>query len=401
MHLNDGQLRAYLDHALAESEHVGVDDHLAACAECRTRRDEIAQRAERVAASFAALEQPFDFAAEDAAPLRTRLTMTPPRIALARFKSQRERKEIPLMQKVFSPKYRLAWAMIGLVALATVSLMFPPVRAAAEGLLAQFRVSKVSVVSIDPTRLNELSGNTQISKQIGQLLSDSMTVTKQPGDPRAAANATEASKLAGFAVRLPTQRKDAPQLTVQDGGAFQLVVNRARAQAMLNDAGASNLKLPAAIDGALIKVTIPAAITAGYGQCPKLTKDMLESDDASARTMRECIVLTEIPSPTIDAPPNLDIAQLAELGLQFTGMTKEQARAYAQTVDWTSTLVIPIPRNATQYKQVSVDGVNGYLIERAVDHSQYALVWVKNGIIYAISGFGDGAAALTMANSLK
>ncbi len=305
------------------------------------------------------------------------------------------------MQKVFSPKYRLAWALVGLVALAAVSLTFPPVRAAAEGLLAQFRVSKVSVVSIDPTRLNELSGNTQLSKQISQLLSDSITVTKKPGDPRPAANVAEASKLAGFAVRLPTNRSDAPQLSVQDGAAFQLVVNRVRAQAMLNDAGASNLKLPASIDGALIKVNIPAAIAAGYGQCPKLMKDALESNDSAARTMRDCIVLTEMPSPIVDAPPDLPLAQLAELGLQFTGMTKEQARAYAQTVDWASTLVIPLPRNATQYKQVSVDGVNGYLIEHAVDHSQYALVWVKNGIIYAIGGFGDATNALAMANSLK
>ena len=390
MHLNDGQLRAYLDHALAESERVGVDDHLTMCAECRTRRDEIAQRAEHVGASFDAL-------------VSSQKTISP-QVALARFKSRREQKEIPLMQKMFSPKYRLAWALVGLVALVAVSMTLPPVRAAAESLLAQFRVSQVSVVSIDPTRLNELSGGTQLSKQISQLLSDSMTVTKKPGDPRPAANAAEASKLAGFAARLPTSRTDAPQLTVQDGAAFQLIVNRNRAQAMLNDAGASNLKLPASIDGAQIKVNIPAAITAGYGQCPKLTKDALEvsANDPSARTMLNCIVLTEIPSPSIDAPPDLDIAQLAELGLQFTGMTKEQAHAYAQTVDWTSTLVVPIPRNAAQYKPISVDGVNGYLIQRALDdHPQYALVWVKNGIIYAIGGFGDGTTALTMANSLK
>jgi hypothetical protein len=305
------------------------------------------------------------------------------------------------MQKMFSPKYRLAWAIIGLVALAAISLTFPPVRAAAESLLAQFRVSKVSVVSIDPTRLNELNGGTQLSKQISQLLSDSMTVTKKPGDPRSVANAAEASQLAGFAVRLPANRQDASQLTVQDGAAFQLIVNRARAQTMLNDAGARDLKLPASIDGALIKVNIPAAITAGYGQCPKLTKDALESSEASARTMRECIVLTEMSSPVVDAPSDLPIAQLAEFGLQFTGMTKEQARAYAQTVDWTSTLVIPIPRNAAQYKPITVDGANGYLIERAVDHSQYAIIWVKQGIIYAISGYGDAAVGLAMANSLK
>ena len=390
MHLNDGQLRAYLDHALAESECVGVDDHLTLCAECRARRAEIAQRVERVSAHFAALA--------------SSTHSVSPQVALARFKSQRERKEIPLMQKMFGPKYRLAWALIGLVALGAVSMTFPPVRAWAESVLAQFRVSKISVVSIDPTRFNELSGGTQLSQQISQLLSDSMTVTKKPGDPRPAANAAEANKLAGFAVRLPTNRSDAPQLSVQDGAAFQLIVNRARAQAMLNDAGASNLILPASIDGALIKVSIPAAITAGYGQCPKLTKDALEAsaNDSSARTMLNCIVLTEIPSPTIDAPPDLDIAQLAELGLQFTGMTKEQARAYAQTVDWTSTLVVPIPRNAAQYKPITVDGANGYLIQRPLDdHPQYAIIWVKQGIIYALSGFGDATTALGMANSLK
>jgi hypothetical protein len=133
-----------------------------------------------------------------------------------------------------------------------------------------------------------------------------------------------------------------------------------------------------------------------------LTKDALESNASdAARTMQNCIVLTEMPSPVVDAPPDLDIAQLAELGLQFTGMTKEQAHAYAQTVDWTSTLVVPIPRNAAQYKKVTVDGANGYLIERAVDHSQYALVWVKSGMIYAIAGYGETANALAMANSLK
>jgi prolyl oligopeptidase PreP (S9A serine peptidase family) len=108
-----------------------------------------------------------------------------------------------------------------------------------------------------------------------------------------------------------------------------------------------------------------------------------------------------MPSPVVDAPTDLPLVQLAEFGLQFTGMTKDQARAYAQTVDWTSTLVIPIPRNAAQYKPISVDGVNGYLIERTPYYSEYAIVWVKQGIIYAISGYGDAAVGLAMANALK
>ena len=105
------------------------------------------------------------------------------------------------MQKLFNPRYRPAWALIGLVALLAVSMTFPPVRAWAEGLLAQFRVAKISVVSVDATRLQTLGYGTDLSKQITQLLSDSVTVTKKPDAPKSVANVAEASQLAGFAVR--------------------------------------------------------------------------------------------------------------------------------------------------------------------------------------------------------
>jgi hypothetical protein len=84
-------------------------------------------------------------------------------------------------------------------------------------------------------------------------------------------------------------------------------------------------------------------------------------------------------------------------------MTPEQAAAFTKTVDWTSSLVIPIPKNAATYQQVPVDGVTGTLIQRpAGDAPQYALIWVKNGVIYAIAGLGsDSPKALEMASSLK
>jgi len=49
-----------------------------------------------------------------------------------------------------------------------------------------------------------------------------------------------------------------------------------------------------------------------------------------------------------------------------------------------------------------VDGVTGTLIERRNSETpQYVLLWVKDEIIYAISGLGAGSRqALEMANSL-
>ena len=83
-------------------------------------------------------------------------------------------------------------------------------------------------------------------------------------------------------------------------------------------------------------------------------------------------------------------------------MTAEEAAQFTSTVDWTSTLVVPIPKNAASYQQVPVDGVTGTLIERPSDDApQFALFWVKDGIIYTIGGLGSNSQkALEIANSL-
>jgi hypothetical protein len=309
-----------------------------------------------------------------------------------------------MLKSIFSPRLRTAWAGLAIVALLATAFSFAPVRAWAGEILALFRVQKIVVLPIDTTRLTELGNDDTLSKQISSLLSESTEVTKKAGQPKAVADAAQASQAAGFAVRLPASRKDTPQLVVQGGTAFQAVIDRAHAQALLDDAGLTDLKLPASLDGATIKVDIPAGVTAGYGDCPKLDEVGDETGkSAPARRMVNCVLLAQIPSPTVNAPPDLDVQQLAEIGLQFTGMSAKQAHDFSQTVDWTSTLVIPIPRNGSTYKQIAVDGVTGYLIQRpAGDAPQYALVWLKNGVIYAIGGFGsDTAAALAMGNSLK
>jgi hypothetical protein len=165
------------------------------------------------------------------------------------------------------------------------------------------------------------------------------------------------------------------------------------------------LQLPASVDGAVVKVDVPAGVTASYGPCPQPNGKTADLDESGSRGRMypDCVIFAQVPSPTLSAPPDLDVMRLVELGLQFTGMTAEQARDYSQTVDWASTLVIPIPQNGATYQQVAVDGVTGYLIERpADDYPEYALVWVKDGTIYAIGALGaDTSKALALANALK
>jgi hypothetical protein len=84
-------------------------------------------------------------------------------------------------------------------------------------------------------------------------------------------------------------------------------------------------------------------------------------------------------------------------------MTAEEAAQFSQTVDWTTTLVIPIPRYATEYQEVQVDGVEGTLIMQSQrsELPNYLLIWINDGVVYALTGPGDAQSAVDMANSLE
>ncbi len=395
MHLTDGQLRAFLDGELSEPD----ARHLPGCAVCQERLAGIRARARSTGQRLASVvsERP------DEGMLPAGLAPMP---ALARFKTRLTDHKENNMLSIFSQRrWRPVWVGLVVLALVLAALSVPQMRAWAGEFLNLFRVQQVVAVPVDLTGLSQLDSNDALAKQVGQLISSSVTVEKKPGQPVAAASAAEASAMARFTVRLPGDQTDIPYLTVQDGAAFKFKVDRARAQSLLDETGRSDLKLPASLDGAEVSVNIPAAVTASYGSCPH--PDQQQEGGLgmgiNGRRYAGCVILAQIPSPTVDAPPDLDLASLVQIGLEFTGMTPEQAAAFSKTVDWTSSLVIPIPKNAATYQTVTVDGVSGTLIQRPMDDApQYALVWVKNGIIYAIGALGsDSARAIDMANHMQ
>jgi hypothetical protein len=99
----------------------------------------------------------------------------------------------------------------------------------------------------------------------------------------------------------------------------------------------------------------------------------------------------------------LDLSLIGQAYLQLLGMSQEQAAHFANNVDWTTTFVIPIPTGSAHYSDVVVDGVPGTLIEQdnQSPDPQYMLLWIKDGIVYALTGPGDANTALLIGNSLK
>jgi hypothetical protein len=387
-HLNEGQLRAALD---LELDRDGMQ-HLENCPDCRRRQSQIMAETQQAAQGLAFLGSPPGQPGPDA------------RSALVRFHQRNDsRKEISMFRKLFaSTALRVGLAIVVILA---VVFSFPQARAFADQVLNLFRVQQVVVVPVDFTGIQSLTGNDTLGKQVSDLIASSVTTQQKPGTPVTATDAAQASQLAGFTVRVP-QGMTPSRLSVENAAAFTLKVDVAKAQALLNESGRSDLVLPASINGADVSVNIPASVSVAFGTCPDPaapdTGAGLNSGGSAGRRYPDCVILAEIPTPTVSAPADLNIAQLAQIGLEFTGMTSDQAAAFTQTIDWTSTLVIPLPKNAATYDQVTVDGVTGTLIQRPADDApQYALLWVKNGIIYAISSLGTNSQqAIQMANSL-
>ncbi|HEY9527408.1 MAG TPA: hypothetical protein VIR02_10015 [Anaerolineales bacterium] len=386
-HLTDGELRAALDGEL-DAQRLG---HLDQCADCLARQSQLQAEQIQSADRLAFLAR-----ADDPIPTSQR--------AWAQF-SQRLliKKETSMFKKWFAfPVVRFGTAALLILALV---LAFPGTRALAGELLNLFRVQQVTAVPVDFTGLEQLTGDGALGNQFTELISNSVNMTDEPGEPVEAADAAQASQLAGFNVRLPQSLTPA-QIYVMDSAAFSMTVDRSKAQALLDEAGRGDLVLPESVDGADISVTIPSSVSAAYGTCPKPEADSSKAEDEGSPNRRypDCVILAQIPSPSVNAPADLDINKLAQIGLEFTGMTAEEAAAFTSTVDWTSTLVVPIPSNSASYEQITVDGVTGTLIQRPSREGEpttFALLWVKDGIVYAISGRGDKSGqAIEMANSL-
>jgi len=384
-HLTEGELRAALDDELDS----GQLHHLESCEACQAHVQRLDLERQETARLLAFL-QPADERVPTA------------RQAWARFSQKLDRqKESTMSGRWFTrPLFRFGAAVVLLLVLV---LAFPGTRALAGELLNLFRVQQVRVVSVDFTGLEQLTGDGSLGNQFTDLISSAVDVRQEPGDPAAAGSVAEASQMAGFNVRIP-EGMEPSQIYVTDAAAFSLTIDRSRAQALLNEAGRSDLVLPESVDGAEVSVEVPKSVSVSFGTCPKPGTEVSGNTEQSTTQRRypDCLIFAQIPTPSVNAPADLDIEALARIGLEFTGMSPEEAAAFTGTVDWTSTLLVPIPRSAAIHEQVSVDGVTGTLIERrSQENPQFALLWVKDGIIYTISGLGmNSQQAIDMANAL-
>jgi anti-sigma factor RsiW len=405
MKCDSGRLHLYVDGGLEGDELAAVEAHLAGCTRCQAELSDLQAQADDTTTWLMALD-PVGTEGSDVVAAWTRFRQRPELVPVdagaeyrmpltdsvaARWAAWKERIAVPT-RTLATGRWRPA--AVGLLALTflIVLVSFAPARQAAAQFLGVFRVRKFAVIPIDPTQVERLES---LEQQLDAGLLGEPTVLREPGEPQSVADAAAASAAAGFAVRVPTVLPEGAKLdkfTVETGPAMRMEMDRALAQAMLEAAGVRDVKLPE-VDNVIAEVDIPTLALQRY------------------KTATVTFEIAQLPSPAVSMPEGIDPTVLGEAFLQLLGTPPEDARRLAQTIDWTSTFVIPLPTDAAEFREVAVDGVTGVLLEErqgARRGRSALLLWQRDGVVYAASADNvpysnmvDSAELLRVANSLQ
>lgn len=376
--LDLGTMRAFIDNAVTPEQARAIPEHLGECAVCRATFQDLQKQQALTHAAIGELPG----VPSDADDLRR---------GWMAFEAKRNSALVP---RASWSAARTWWLAAGLTpAVLVLLLSFGPVRGWAQSLLAIFRVERFTVLEVNPELGASLRNNQMLNQSISRMLSDQVKVTQAPQPPQPLDGEAAARALAGFNVRLVPGLTPTKML-LESGAAAQFVLNRERLQSILDEAGRNDLQIPASIDGAEVSFRIAHGVMTTYAQCAH--------GEAQPQGSGPCITLMQVPSPVVTAPRGFYPAQLAQVGLQFLGMSESDAANFTQTVDWTSTLVLPVMPGRMTYKQVLVGGGQGVLLRpaNAAASERYMLTWVSNGIVCVVESYGDDSAAIALADEL-
>ena len=318
MHLSDQDFENYFSGDDKDPEVVRIANHLLECPECQERADRLSPSGAETSRQMSVLAPGDNESAQ------------PVHLAFAHFEQQHlEKENTSMFDKLFNSKYRFSWVALGVVLLLAVGMLFPQVRAIGSSFLGLFRVEQFTILQVDPENIEQQLGS---SSNFEYLLAEDVQV-EQFGEMQEVTSEEEASSLAGFEVRLPAAAAGDTQLVVQPGGRVSLVVDLPKVQALLDELGIVELKLPAELDGAEVSLELPVAVAAAYGTCevsPEMIREVGGDPDRPIVNLNECVTLTQFPSPEISAPPGLDIARIGQAFLQVLGLTPEEAAQFSQ-----------------------------------------------------------------------
>lgn len=289
----------------------------------------------------------------------------------------------------------LAWAAGVAVVVASFSL--PAVRVAAQNALDLFRVRSFAAVEIEESRIEKLKQLHDANEaDPSTLMFEKPEVLQDPGKPQEYPSAD----LAGSAAGLPGLLKPAAlpaglrfeTAAVTGRGEARFTVQVAKVRHLLDLLDIHDVQVPQIVDGQSVTVHMPPSVVQRYvNGGRKLT-------------------IIEGMSPEVTLPPGADLQQLGEIGLRVLGLDASEAHRMAAGIDWRSTLLVPVPANASTFRQVDVNGHRGLMIRMSrpsggVDHKGESreggmVLWTDGDRVLAVQSNLPNADILEVAQNL-
>ena len=251
---------------------------------------------------------------------------------------------------------------VGLVAV-------PSVRAGAESFLDLFRVVNFVAVPVAKDRFATL----QHGLDLPRLLGEQVHTLQAPGAPQSVATAEQAGAMSGIAVHLPTWMPDGLALQgieVLGEQRWSVAASTQKLQQVLDTLGINDLTAPPGLDGQTATIHIYPSVRVSYG----------------AQASR--VMFIQARQPDAALPRGADLPLLAEIGLRVLGFEPNEARRFANSIDWRTTLLVPVPASVARFHEVDLGGSKGLLIETSEGSGRGAsqLLWSAGGSVFALIG---------------
>jgi hypothetical protein len=286
---------------------------------------------------------------------------------------------------------RRDWPRRALVAAAAVLVVgvlisVPGVRASVAQFVSLFRVINVVAVPVDSSRIERLKAD---DLQIGALIGEHVQVVQDPGPPLDVSSFADAAAAAGMTLATPQWLPNNTRVietAVVGERVMRVTANSQRLQQVMDALGIRDLTVPAGLDGQVVNVHVPPVV-------------MIRYDHQNGRRSR----LFQARTPQLTLPSRIDVQALGEIGLRILGLPPAEAKQFAHAIDWHTTLVVPVPPNASSFQQVEIAGHRGVLIQHQPRNQSptSTIVWSTPERVFALVSIQGVADAMTMATSVR
>jgi hypothetical protein len=367
--VSQGTLRAYLDGEIDGQAQEQIEAHLASCARCRARLAQVQQAATMT---------------------RERLTLssatrgnTDISKALARVQSlgRAERISTAWRDRIMGKRtWRTAISAAAVLIVLVGVFSFAPSRALARQFLSIFRVRKFAAIQINPDQTQlEAVGNTLQEKFF---MEEPEAVVDEPVVK--VDSLEEARQIAGFDVRMPPSFANSDDLRFEVKGRteLRLPLKRESLVALVEMAGLDASSIGDGWEEGEVRAVAPAMAYIQEGSWE----------------------VVQVWDPSIEYPEGVDPSLIGEAGLILLGLSPKDARKISASIDWTSTVLLPVPSSVARLQETRVAGEAAILLEsaEAIERPESVLFWEKDGVLYLVSGpdVGSGEFFMEIAESM-